>query len=178
MQPVPPSPRPPLAEDNRYTPEWSAPRGAEYNRAAVVPESAHDVAVTAWLKRAAQGRSIESLIEVFEGTFAALWQRSHLTLGEVTLTAIVERVIHTATEQYPLLASVEIGATGLSCQSLRSQAGLHRDQVSAAIRFVLLEFLTVLGNLTAEILTPALHVELSKGHAIASHDGHIEDPAS
>jgi hypothetical protein len=30
-----------------------------------------------------------------------------------------------------------------------------------AIQFVLVELLTVVGNLTAEILTPALHSELS-----------------
>ncbi|HEX7700786.1 MAG TPA: hypothetical protein VF403_08695 [Kofleriaceae bacterium] len=126
--------------------------------------------MTAWFERAAQDRSVASLIQAFEDTFAALWRRSHLTLGEVTLTAIVERVIHTATEHYPLLTSVEVGATGLRCQSLRSQAGLRQDQVSAAIRFVLVEFLTVLGNLTAQILTPALHAELLKGRT-------IEDPA-
>lgn len=130
----------------------------------------HEGAVTAWFERAAQDRSVASLIQAFEDTFAALWQRSHLTLGEVTLTAIVERVIHTATEHYPLLTSVEVGATGLSCESLRSQAGLRQDQVSAAIRFVLVEFLTVLGNLTAQILTPALHAELLKART-------IEDPA-
>lgn len=131
----------------------------------------HEGAVTTWFERAVQDRSVESLIKAFEDTFAALWQRSHLTLGEVTLTAIVERVIHTATEQYPFLTSVKVGATGLSCESLRSQAGLRQDQVSAAIRFVLVEFLTVLGNLTAQILTPALHAELLKGHT-------VEDPAS
>jgi hypothetical protein len=140
--------------------------------------SDHQGAVTAWLQRAAQGRSVESLIQAFEDMFAALWQRSHLTLGEVTLTAIVERVLHTATEQFPLLGSVEVEATGPRCQELRSQAGLPRDQVVAAIRFVLVEFLTVLGNLTAQILTPALHAELSKRHARAGDTGNTEDPAA
>jgi len=138
----------------------------------------HQIAVTAWLQRVAQGRSVESLIQAFEDTFAALWKRSHLTLGEVTLMAIAERVIHTATEQYPLLASLEIGGSGLTCQGLRSQVGLPHDQVSAALRFVLVEFLTVLGNLTAQILTPALHAELSKGHAHAKDSGTTEDPTS
>jgi hypothetical protein len=130
----------------------------------------HEGAVTTWFERAAQDRSVESQIQAFEATFAALWQRSHLTLGDVTLTAIVERVIHTATGQYPLLTSVEVSASGVSCRILRSQAGLRQDQVSAAIRFVLVEFLTVLGNLTAQILTPVLHAELLKGHT-------VEDPA-
>jgi hypothetical protein len=146
----------------RYTYEVDSPvRGA----------NDHEGAVTAWFGRAAQDRSVDSLIQAFEDAFAALWRRSHVTLGEVTLMAIVDRVIHTASEQYPLLTSVEVVATGLGCQSLRSQDGLRPDQVSAAIRFVLVEFLTVLGNLTAQILTPALHAELLKGHT-------IEDPLS
>ena len=140
--------------------------------------SDHQRAVAAWLQRAAQGRSVESLLQVFEDMFAALWQRSHLTLGEVTLTAIVERVLHTATEQFPFLVSVEVEASGPRCQELRSEAGLPRDQVVAAIRFVLVEFLTVLGNLTAQILTSALHAELSKGHALAGDPGNTEDPAT
>jgi hypothetical protein len=35
-------------------------------------------------------------------------------------------------------------------------------ELREAIRFVLVELLTVLGNLTAEILTPALHAEISR----------------
>lgn len=126
-------------------------------------QSEHDAAVTTWLEGAARGRSVDSLIRAFEHAFAALWQRSHLTLGEVTLFAIVDRVIHTATEQYPLLASIEVDPSGLHCRDLASREGLRLDQASAAIRFVLVEFLSVLGNLTAQILTPALHAELSKG---------------
>jgi hypothetical protein len=38
---------------------------------------------------------------------------------------------------------------------------VHGPELVAGIRFVLVEFLTVLGNLTAEILTSELHAELS-----------------
>ena len=38
---------------------------------------------------------------------------------------------------------------------------MHDSELVEGIRFVLVEFLTVLGNLTAEILTPELHSELS-----------------
>jgi len=139
--------------------------------------SAHDVAVTAWFQRVAQGCPVEALIQAFEDTFAAMWQRTQLTLGEVTLTAIVERVLHTATEQYPFLAAVEVEPAGLQCQRLRSEPALRVDQISAAIRFVLAEFLTVLGNLTAQILTPALHAVLSTVPGHASDSGASEDQA-
>jgi hypothetical protein len=141
-------------------------------------ESDHDVAVTAWLQQAAQGRTVESLIQAFERLFAAFWQRSIVTLGEVTLTAIVERVRHKATRQYPMLASLDVDASGLHCGDLSSRLELRDDQVSAALRFVLVEFLTVLGNLTAQILTPALHAELAKGNSNASDGDTIEDQAS
>jgi hypothetical protein len=125
-------------------------------------DSVHQRAVTAWFQRAPQRPYMESLIQAFEDTFAALWRRSYLTLGEVTLTSIVESVLLAATEKYPSLVSLEITGTGLHCEELRSQAGLGQDTVSAGIELVLVEFLTVLGNLTAEILTPALHAELSR----------------
>lgn len=144
----------------------------------ILAEETHHSAVTAWFRRAAQGRSLESLIQAFDDTFAALWQRSQLTLGEVTLAAIVERVVHTATEQYPFLAALEVDSSGLHCRELRSRDALRRDELVAAIQFVLVEFLTVLGSLTAEILTPALHAELAIELSKPKDSGTSEDQAS
>lgn len=141
-------------------------------------EGEHQLTVNAWFGRVAYGHSVEALIQAFESTFAALWQRSLLTLGEVTLSAIVDRVLHTATEQHPLLASLEIASSGLRCEGVKSQVGLPHEQVSAAFRFVLVEFLTVIGNLTAQILTPALHAEMEKSHAIAGDSGATKDQVS
>jgi hypothetical protein len=129
-------------------------------------EREHRLTVDAWFERVARGRSSDALIQAFERAFAALWKRSHLTLGEVTLTAIAERVLHTAMERYPILGSIEITASGLDCQRLRAQQGLPLSEVTDAIRFVLLEFLSVLGNLTAQILSPALRLELANDHAV------------
>ena len=140
-------------------------------------ENEHHLIVNAWFQRV-QGRSVEALLQAFEDTFAAVWQRSSLTLGEVMLKAIVERVIHTSTEEYPVLASLAVGPSGLRCKELRSREGLRHDQIFAATQFVLAEFLTVLGNLTAQILTPALHAELSKDHVNAGDSGTSTETAS
>jgi hypothetical protein len=128
-------------------------------------ELQHRAAVSAWLARVAPDGSLDSLLRAVDETFAALWQRSLLTLGEVMLTAIVERVLYTATEQYPVLAAVEAGPAGLRFEALRARGEPRAEDVSAAVELVLVEFLTVLGNLTAQILTPALHAQLSKGKA-------------
>jgi hypothetical protein len=120
--------------------------------------------VDAWLRRSGKGLPPLALLQLFELAFAALWSRTEATLGEVTLTAISERVLHDASERYPLLSSLEVEPTsGLRCQALRAQLGSTRDaHLREALRYVLVAFLTVLGNLTAEILTPDLHAELAQ----------------
>lgn len=127
-------------------------------------ERTHAVVVDAWLSRVANGLSHEQLVVAFERAFSALWARAHETLGEVTLAAIADRVLHNAGERYPILVGVELASAGLDCRELRTRAEvLSRDQLVSGIRFVLVEFLRVLGKLTAEILTLPLHAELSGG---------------
>jgi len=123
----------------------------------------HSACVDEWMARAASRVPSERLLGVFDLGFATLWSRAHQTLGDVTLMAIVDRVLYIAIEQYPFLSALKVDPTGLRCQELQQRAGsVHRDQLAAAVRFVLVEFLTVLGSLTAEILSPALHAELLK----------------
>jgi hypothetical protein len=107
--------------------------------------------------------SPEVLLQLFERALGALWARTTTTLGEVTLTAIAERVLYNASEKYPLFSSLEVEPTGgIQCRELRARIGSVRvSELKEGVRFVLVEFLSVLGNLTAEILTPELHSELS-----------------
>jgi hypothetical protein len=113
------------------------------------------------MEQATKGLPPERLLQAFERGFAALWGRANRTLADVTLIAILDRVLYVATEQYTFLSALKVEANGLHCQDLQARAdSLVRDQLAEGIRFVLVEFLTVLGNLTAEILTPALHSEL------------------
>ena len=137
-------------------------------------ENTHQAVVAAWLRRAPGGP--DELVRTFEDTFAALWRRSQLTLGDVTLTAIVDRVLHLAGEKFPALGSIALGETGLSWPE--APAGADPARLAEGISFVLVEFLTVLGNLTAEILTPALHAELSGQPASSSSHPTHEDPTS
>lgn len=125
-------------------------------------ENDHDECVDAWMERAAKGEPPERLLRAFEEAFAAMWHRAHVTLGDVTLTAIVDRVLRAASERYPIVAAIQVDETGLRCDDLRQRAPSPEcKELQQAVRFVLTEFLTVLGNLTDEILTPALHEELS-----------------
>lgn len=125
-------------------------------------EADHSARVDAWMEAVTLREATpERMIHAFEEAFGAMWKRANLTLGDVTLGAIVDRVLYTAAERFPFLSDCEADATGLRCHTLRERAGvLPREKVQESLRFVLVEFLTVLGNLTAEILSPALHAEL------------------
>jgi hypothetical protein len=126
-------------------------------------EAEHTERVERWIRQAGDGLSSQQLLELFEQAMSALWERTHLTLGRITLTAILDRVLYTAAERFPPFESIKTGETGIDCTRLADRIKEMSDsQLREAIRFVVVEFLSVLGNLTAEILTPALHSELEK----------------
>lgn len=132
--------------------------------------------VTSWIERTAHGLSSEEHVQLFEMSLAAMWKRSQRPLGDVTVAAIMDRVVDAAVERFPVLAGLRVEASGVSCLELHARASeADGAQLLEAMRFVLVEYLTVLGNLTADIFTPALHAELSAvaiGTArVASADG-------
>jgi hypothetical protein len=123
--------------------------------------SAHAAQVDAWVRELPQGLAPEQLVSVFEQSFFALWRRAELTLGEVTVAAIAERVLHDASVEFPLLAALKAD-DGVQFGELRGLVKREdATQLREGMRSTLTQFLTVMGNLTANILTPALYSELS-----------------
>jgi hypothetical protein len=138
-------------------------------------ETDHTAAVDSWLHGAAS-LSTPELLAFFEQAVGALWRRAQRPLGEVTLSAIADRVLHTARERYPVLEPLTVERDAIRFEALR--AGSDRLQAKAlleAMRFVVVELLTVLGSLTAQVLTPALHSELLtvKPGAFAEEDAGV-----
>jgi hypothetical protein len=123
----------------------------------------HLEVVNHWMEQAANGLSSAQVLSLFEQAMGALCQRAYLTLGDVTLTAIVDRVLYNAAEKFPLFEVLEPGTRGINCDKLHNRS-FNKDNTDLVegIRFVLAEFLVVVGNLTADVLTPALHSELCK----------------
>jgi len=140
----------------------------------------HAAFVDAWLERSAANLPPERLLALFEQAFVALWRRPHTMLGEVTLGAVAERVLYNAAEKYPVLSSLSVAPTGeVQCAELRERiSAVEPAQLLAAVRFVLGEFMSVLGNLTAEILTQELRSELSKISSAAATKPKKGAPAS
>jgi hypothetical protein len=132
----------------------------------------HVECVDAWLGRVGAAPTPQ-LLEAFQAAFNALWVRSLRPLGKVTLSAIVDRVLCTVSEAFPALGTLQVESRAVLFRDFRARARrLSNDEVAAAIRLILVEFLRVLGTLTAEILTPALHAELSNLSLPKTNDAH------
>ncbi len=123
-------------------------------------DDGHEACVDHWFAHTVP-LSTSELLEVWEGAFNALWTRTHETLGEVTLAAILDRVLLKAAKRHGVLACLRPVTSGISCKELGPPASqMAREELVALLRSVTLEFLTVIGNLTAGILTDALHATL------------------
>src|SRR6187431_1718021 len=122
----------------------------------------HAACVEQWRRRLGDELDAAALIRAFERAYGAVWQRARLTLGDITLVAIGDRVLHDAAEQYPILRDVRLEVAGISTEELQRRAsGLEIQELERAVRTVLVELLAVLGRLTAGVLTPPLHAALS-----------------
>ncbi|WP_257463332.1 hypothetical protein [Archangium lipolyticum] len=129
-----------------------------------MPErNVHSETVKAWRDGWAGNLSQHELVELYERALDALWRRAHLSLGEVSLMAIVDRVLHDGAERFPHLSALKVETSGVRFGELRQGAPvLDRALLEDSLTFLVVELLRVLGALTGEILTPGLHVELRK----------------
>ncbi len=127
-------------------------------------EGTHADRVDGWLERITADQTPDALLRTFDAALEALWVRTNDTLGEVTLTAIADRVVHNAAKKFPLFVALKVDpSSGIECGALHERVNAGNvQQVRLGIRFVLVEFLTVLGNLTADLLTPQLHQALDQ----------------
>jgi hypothetical protein len=134
--------------------------------------SAHARAVDAWVAHVSRDGPGTDLLARFEAAFDALWNRARVTLGEITLAAVTRRVLADAVEAFPAFESVLVDENGLHCDAARAELRALDDAVfTEAARLVLATWLSVLGNLTADILTPSLHAALAA--ATDSHAVHV-----
>jgi hypothetical protein len=124
-------------------------------------EHDHAACVAAW--RTSLGElDAPALLRAFDRAFCAVWRRAQRTLGDVTLLAIGDRVLHDASERHPMLRDLHLELTGISSDDLLRRADeLTLADVERAVCSVLVDLLAVLGRLTAGVLTPLLHAALS-----------------
>jgi hypothetical protein len=123
----------------------------------------HSDAVRAWRADRTGALSHQELAGLYERALSALWRRTHQSLGEITLRAIMERVLHQGVEVFPHLAALKVGPSGIHFEEMRQAAlALDLELLDESLAYLVAELLRVFGTLTGEILTPGLHAELRK----------------
>jgi circadian clock protein KaiC len=111
----------------------------------------------------ARDAAVTSLPPLFEAAWSALWRRAEGAVGEVALESIAQLGRSRSVEKYPFLSPLKLESHGVSSNALlESAVALDSRELQEGLRFMLVEFLTVIGDLTDEILTPGLYAELSR----------------
>lgn len=123
----------------------------------------HRAQVELWEKQNFQNLSPEQRAEIFGKAFELIFQRTLKTLSYVTLQVILDRVFFQSREKFSLLSDVKIEPTGFNFDLLIQNIKSYNSEiVSEAQAHLLVEFLGIVGSLTADILTVPLHEELHK----------------
>ena len=139
-------------------------------------ENEHATVVTAWFARLPPSLSSAEELALLERAVAAVWGRACQTLGETTIAAITDRVLSVTAARFPLLSGLAIDGCGIGWDSLSAHGSdLSRVEIRSAVEVVLVEFIQVVSNLTADILAPALHAELA---GIQAEQGADAEPRS
>lgn len=121
----------------------------------------HLKAVELFEKKKAGGLSFDKQLQLFKKAFECIEKRTLRTLSSITLLVVLDRVLHQSKDKYSLLSELKIDQKGLSFDSLIHNINKHNsEQLIEALRYLMVELLTVLGSITADILSAPLHKEL------------------
>jgi hypothetical protein len=126
----------------------------------------HSEQVAAWIDWSTSGLKKQHLAEHFEKTILALLNRAQPSVSDLTLAAILERVLYNSTEQFPLLQFIQIINGRWTLDPIQKKLeNFDEIEIKKAFHYLITEFLFIIGNLTGEQLTPILHKELQKDKA-------------
>jgi circadian clock protein KaiC len=126
-------------------------------------ENSHSRHVRSWMEHAAKEVPSSALLVLFEEAWRALWRRSESAVGEVALESISQLIRANAVERYPFLSPLILKGPEVSYKALLgSLEELDKAELQAGLCIMLVEFLSVIGDLTDQILTPGLYEVLSR----------------
>lgn len=126
-------------------------------------EDKHSMLVEDWTKKNASAISADQHVLLLEKALQAIEQRALMTLSNVILMVILDRVLHQGKEKFPLLSEAKLDNKNLiSFDLVRTNKNHKSEKIIEALQYLLVDLLRVLGRITAEILTAPLHQELLK----------------
>jgi hypothetical protein len=131
----------------------------------------HTACVDHWLASLPADLDSPRHVDFFQKAVDCVHSQVCKTLGEITVRAVTDRVVHLCADDFPDLSALRVMPDGsVRCEELRRQgSALLPEELIDGTRAVLIDLLSVLGSLTAEVLTPELHRALLRS---------IEPPSS
>jgi hypothetical protein len=122
----------------------------------------HTAFVTAWLAEATADLTPAQVLDLAEEGLNRLWRRVNLSIGVLTLQAILDRAIFVSADLWPPIGRIRVDATGVHCRDLRQDAtDEHAAAMIAGFQGLFVNLLTILSDLTADMLTEALYQTIS-----------------
>lgn len=123
----------------------------------------HKELVNLWEEKNTKDLRDEQLTQVYGSAFQAIERCCLATLSRVTINVVIDRVLHLGSEKFPILSLVEIDLSGFSLKGLIQNIKNYKtEEIKEAFSYLLVEFLTVIGNITSDVLTASLHKALMK----------------
>lgn len=128
-----------------------------------VQDNAHKELITFWVEQNTRGLRNEQLVQLYGSAFGAIERRCLTTLSSVTINVVIDRVLNLGSKKYPFFSLLTIEASGLSLKGLLAQNENYKtEELRDGLSYLLAEFLTVIGNITSDVLSESLHKELMK----------------
>lgn len=122
------------------------------------PENA--VRVNAWMASVPASPPAE-VIAAFEHGLKALWHCARPAIEAPALNMMVTELLRDGAMRFPALAYASVGAAGIRVDELLAQARPEdAQQLREGTRYVLLQFINIVGHMTGGSLTPALRLAL------------------
>jgi signal transduction histidine kinase len=114
-----------------------------------------DEQIDAWLEQATRDLSSKKIVMVFGDALKTLSNKASRSLNQLTLMAIVNRVLYQCKERYPLLQDLKVDNNGINFDHYQSQLEKSDpEELKNSFRYLFIELYNVLGDLTAEVVTP------------------------
>jgi hypothetical protein len=121
----------------------------------------HAHAVGVWLQKISSSLTPEQFVNAIEEVFDNLLDKTQITVSEVTLSAVLDRVLYNSCVKYPILNELKLDDAKLNFGGFKKNLkSASQSEIKEAFQYFVTEFLFVIGNLTGEILTPMLYSEL------------------
>jgi hypothetical protein len=123
--------------------------------------STHKAIVSLWEEKNIKNLRTDQAIQVFGNAIQMIERRCLITLSTVTVYVVLDRIIHQGIEKFPLLIEITIEDGSLNLTKIYQKKNHYElKEINNAFRYLLIELLTVIGNITSEVLSAPLHKEL------------------